>query len=73
MPEIMRNKWMKKFWILEELRGLSLNRAMMPEDEANSRARMIVLVDAALEELMMTLYIGFERIGVGWSCQILIS
>ena len=45
---------------------------MMPEDAANSRARMIVLVDAALEELMMTLYIGFERIGVGWSCQILI-
>ena len=45
----------------------------MPEDAANTRARAIVLVDAALEMLMMTVYIGFELLGGGWSCQLLIS
>ena len=38
---------------------------MITEDAANSRARMIVLVDAALEVLMMTVYIGFELLGGG--------
>ena len=32
MPEVMRNKWMQNFWMLEELRGLCFNRAMMPEE-----------------------------------------
>ena len=65
MLEVMRNKWMQNFWMLEELRGLCFNRAMMPEDAANSRARMIVLVDAALEVRMMSVYIGFELLGGG--------
>ena len=46
--------------MLEELRGLGLRRAMMPEDAANSRARATVKVDAVLEILMMSVYIGFE-------------
>ena len=52
MPDHMRSKWIKNFWCLEELRAVSYTRALMPEDAANSRARAIVLVDAALEILM---------------------
>ena len=73
MPDHMRSKWIKNFWCLEELRGVSYTRALMPEDAANSRARAIVLVDAALEILMMAVYICFELVGGGWSCQLLIS
>jgi len=73
MPEFMRTKWIKNFWCLEELRGLGFKRAIMPETAANTRARAIVLVDAALEMLMMAIYIGFELLGGGWSCQLLIS
>ena len=36
----------------------------MPENAANSRARATVKVDAALEKLMMSVYIGFERLTV---------
>ena len=50
--------------MLEELRGLGFSRAMMPEDAANSRARPIVKVDAALEILMISVYIGF--VSWGW-------
>jgi hypothetical protein len=32
-----------------------------------------VMVDAAIEMMMMTVYICFERIGGGWSCQLLIA
>ena len=73
MPEFMRTKWIKNFWCLEELRGLGFKRAIMPETAANSRARAIVLVDAALEMLMMAVYVCFELLGGGWSCQLLIS
>jgi hypothetical protein len=61
MPEIMQNKRMKNFRMLEELQVLSFKRAMMPEDAANFRARLIVLVDPKV--LTMTVYISFERIG----------
>ena len=59
--------------MLEELRGLGFRRALMAEDAVNSRARAIVKVDAALGILMMSVYIGFERLGGGWSCQLLIT
>ena len=73
MPEVIRNKWIWNFRMLEELRGLGFRRAMMAEDAVNSRARAIVKVDAALGILMMSVYIGFERLGGGKSCQLLIS
>ena len=73
MPDLMREKWIQNFWCLEQLRGLGFRRAMMPENAANSRARAITAVDAALEMLMMAVYICFELIGGGWSCQLLIA
>ena len=45
----------------------------MPEDALNERARAIALVDAALEILMMGVWICFQLVGGGWSCQLLIA
>ena len=59
--------------MIEELRGLGFRKAMMAEDAVNSRARAIVKVAVALGKLMMSVYIGFERLGGGWSCQLLNS
>ena len=73
MPAEWRTKWVKNFWVLEQLRGMGFNRAMMPEDAANTRARAIVLVDAALEMVMLGVWIGFALLGGGWSCQLLIG
>ena len=47
MPDIMRNKWLENFWTIEKLRGLSFSRALIPENAINSKARTIVMVDAA--------------------------
>ena len=32
VPAALRQKWIKNFWMLEKLRGLGFQRAMMPED-----------------------------------------
>ena len=73
MPDIMRKKWIENFWTIEKLRGLSFSRALMPENAINSKARMIVMVDAAQELLMINVYIGFEKDDQTWSCQLLIA
>ena len=69
----LRQKWVKNFWILEQLRGLGFQRAMMPEVAVNNRARAIALMDAALEICMMGVWIGFQIITGGWSCQLHIA
>ena len=63
----------KNFWALEQPRGLGFTRAMMPEGAASTGARAIVLVDAAMEMIMLGVWIGFPLRGGGWSCQHLIG
>ena len=53
MPEIMRKKWIRNFWMLDELQGLGFRRDIAT-----------VNLDAALDMiLMMSVYIGFKRLG----------
>ena len=59
--------------MLEQLRSLGFQRSKMPEDALNDRARAIALKDAALEICMMGVWIGFQIIGGGWSCELLIA
>ena len=66
----LRQKWVKNFWLLEQLHGLVFQRAMMPKDALNDRARAIALIDVALEICMMG---GFQIITGGWSCQLLFA
>ena len=73
VPADLRQKWIKNFLMLEQLRGLGFQRAMMPEDALNYRARAIALMDAALDICMMGVWIGFQIILGGWSCQLLIA
>ena len=73
MPAEWRSKWIKNFWAMEQLRGLGFKRAMMPKTAASSEARAIVLVDAAMDMIMLGVWIGFPLLEGGWSCQLLIA
>ena len=73
MPTEWRSKWIKNFWAVEQLRGLGFKRAMMPKTAASSEARAIVLVDAAMDMIMLGVWIGFPLLEGGWSCQLLIA
>ena len=45
----------------------------MPENALNSKARIIVMADAALEVCMCGVWCGFKLKEGGWSCQLLIA
>ena len=73
MPADLRQSWIKQFWVWEQLRGLQFSRAVMPEDAANSKMRLITAVDMAEESIVVGVWAGFPRQDGGYSCQHLIS
>ena len=52
VPDELRGKWIKNFWLLERLRGLKFQRAVMPEGAVSTSMDLIIAVDAA-EEVKM--------------------
>ena len=65
----IRNKWVKNFLMMEQLRGLKFSRARMPSTALNTKMRLITLVDGAKELVMVGSYCGFRVEGGGWSNQ----
>ena len=69
----IRNKWVKNFLMMEQLRGLRFTRARMPSTAVSTSMRLITLVDGAKELVMVASYCGFRVEGGGWSNQHLIG
>ena len=69
----IRSKWLKNFLLIEQLRGIKFSRARMPDTALNSRMRLITVVDAAEQIIMMVTYCGFRLKEGGWSCQQLLG
>ena len=69
----VRNKWIKNFLMMEQLRGIRFTRARMPSTAVSSKMRLITLVDGAKELVMVACYCGFRVEGGGWSNQHLIG
>ena len=73
VTEEHRTKWVKNFWDLERCKGLKYTRPRMPVDAVNTKLRLMVLVDAAKELLVIWSGVGFERANGEWSCSYLIG
>ena len=73
VPPETRNKWVKNFLLMEQLRGIRFSRARMPKTALDTRMRLITLVDAAENLVMISLYCGFRVKDGGWSNQHLIG
>ena len=71
-PEV-RNKWVRNFMLMEQMRGIKFSRARMPKTAVDTGMRLITMVDAALELIMMVTYCGFKLDDGSWSCQQLIG
>ena len=63
----------RNFWKIEQLKGIKFSRARMPLDAINRQMRMITLVDAAMNIIMIGVWVGFKRKDGSWSCQHLIG
>ena len=73
IPDHLRLKAIQNFIMIEKLRGIHYTRAKIPVDAVNVFARIILVVDAAEDVLMFTVYIGFKRDDGSWSCDHLIG
>ena len=73
MPADLRNKWLENFWRCEQLKGIKFTRARMPIDALDKKMKLITLVDAAKDVIIVGIWTGFKRPGNIWSCQHLIG
>ena len=73
IPDHLRLKAIQNFIMIEKLRGIHYTRAKIPVDAVGVQARIILVVDAAEDVLMFTVYIGFKRKTGAWSCDHLIG
>ena len=69
----LRQRWVRNFWVLEQLRGIKFSRAIMPTDAVNSKMRILTGVDASKTALMMGCWAGFELKDGSWSNKLLIG
>ena len=73
VPSNIRNKWIQNFLLIEQMRGLRYARARIPSTALDTIMRLITLVDAAEQIVMVVTFCGFRLLGGGWSCQQLIG
>ena len=67
MPSDLRQKWVTNLWLVEQLRGMKFNRAVMPIDAVNCDMRLLTSVDAAKPSLIMGCWGGFKLQNGTWS------
>ena len=73
VPSNIRNKWIQNFLLIEQMRGLRYARARIPSTALDTIMRLITLVDAAEQIVIVVTFCGFRLLGGGWSCQQLIG
>ena len=73
-PDHIRTKWLKNFLLLEKLRGLKFQRAIMPETAVSCKMNMIVMGDVSEEDVEMIGAWGrFPLKTGGYSCQLMLG
>ena len=63
-----RSLWIQNFGIIENIRGLVYIRCSKPKDALRTTCRLWIVVDAAEWGMIVTVYVGWERKGGGYSC-----
>ena len=73
VPDELRSVWVKNFLDIEKAKGIKFSRPRMPIDAVDTKMRLIVMVDAATELIVVWSGVGFKRRGGDWSCSYLIG
>ena len=63
-----RALWVQNFSTIEDIRGLIYIRCSKPVDAVRSTCRIWIVVDAAEWGMILTAYVGWERIDGRYSC-----
>ena len=73
VSDLLRNKWVSNFWKLEQLRGISFHRPIMPDSAVSPKMRVITCIDASLEAMMFGSWGCFQLKDGSWSCRLIIG
>ena len=74
VPEELRSKWIKNFWMLEKLKGMKFQRAIMLEGAVSTKMNLIIAVDVAEKCVKMAGAWGRFRLSSGlFSCQLVLG
>ena len=69
----LQNKWLKEFIRIDNLRGISFTRPVMPINAINNKLRLIGLGDASKIYIVTAVYGGFELPDGTFSCSLIIG
>ena len=73
MPDEFRQIWTSHFEMMEEIKNVRFQRAVIPEDAISLDAETLDFGDASKEVICVAIYIRYKRKGGGHSCQLLFS
>ena len=73
MPDEYRHIWESHFAMMEDIKNVRFNRAVIPDDALNLEAETLDFGDASQSVVCVAMYIRFKRKGGGHSCQLLFS
>ena len=71
IPDHQRAVWVNNFKIIEEVRDILYVRCSIPSDAVSSKARILLLADAADDGIIFAAYVGYLRKCGSWSSDLL--
>ena len=71
IPDEFRQMWVSNFEMIQELKDIRYNRAVVPEDAVNTDVETLCFGDASQVMICVGVYVRFRRKSGGYSCQLL--
>ena len=73
VPDNLRNIWMNNFQMMEEMKHLQFNRAVIPSDAVNLNVSTLAFGDASKSLVCVAIYARYERRNGKYSCQLILA
>ena len=73
IPNSMKNVWGANFDLIQEIGNIEFHRAVIPPDALNLDIETLEMAAASEKLICSAVYARFERLGRGYSCQLIFA
>jgi hypothetical protein len=73
IPESLHKVWADNFEMIDEIKTIKFNRAVIPEDAVDTQLETIDAADASQKMICVAIYARFKRKSGAYSCQLVFS
>ena len=73
LPENLRQVWTSNIEMIQEIRNIRYNRAVIPPDAVDLKCETIDTADASLAMICIAIYVRFRLRNGGFSCQLIFA